>query len=296
MGCWNFISNRIIKNSEDDFPRESSDLPGKASLKKMRRKLRNEKINQKTLEPLKQSSIQNIGASRPRMLNWILREAGNVYLKEIEMKKNQFKTATLLGSIILFATLGCGMMSKRYEARGEPRQIETDSSAANQNETARSNSSRTEDDSKVSVEAAKEVRGKTYVEIEFMRDSAELNEDARSAIRSLVEQSRQLGKIDEVLVLSWADEEYPSDTMKKLSKGQVELAARRNEAIKDYVKMLTSADVDRYNLAKQPNVFSKWFNTTDARLKNALLSAGLPTTASSPQYPSKASHSVIIVK
>jgi len=54
--------------------------------------------------------------------------------------------------------------------------------------------------------------------------------------------------------------------------------------------------VDTYNMAQQPNVLSKWFNTTDNKLKNTLVAAGLRTTASEPSAsPHKASHALILV-
>ncbi len=55
------------------------------------------------------------------------------------------------------------------------------------------------------------------------------------------------------------------------------------------------SEVDTYNMPKQPNAFSRWFNTSDARLKKSLVAEGLPTTADSLQYPSKASHSIVMV-
>ena len=98
------------------------------------------------------------------------------------------------------------------------------------------------------------------------------------------------------MVLSWSDYEYPSKNLKKLPKAQIDLAQKRNRSVESYIKSLKSVDIDAYNMAEQPNALSKWFNATDNKLKNALVSAGLPTTADDTQYPSKASHSVILIK
>ncbi len=144
--------------------------------------------------------------------------------------------------------------------------------------------------------AAKKANAHNFVEIEFTPGSSDLTENAKSSVNSVLEQARQSGKIDEVIVMSWSDSEYPSKDVKKLPKAEKDLAERRNKAVESFIKSGRSLDVDKYNMAAQPNVLSKWFNTRDSRLKNSLVAAGLPTTADNLQYPSKASRSVILVK
>lgn len=149
----------------------------------------------------------------------------------------------------------------------------------------------------VTNQAAKEVKAHDFVEITFEPGSSTLTESSRTAINDLLAQAGRSGKIDEVMVLSWADEEYPSEASKKLSKSQRDLAARRNTAVEKQVKANDDdLDVDSYNMAKRPNVVSKWLNTNDAKLKKSLVAAGLPTNTDDPQYPSKASHAVVLVK
>lgn len=154
----------------------------------------------------------------------------------------------------------------------------------------------TSDSQHVTNAAAVEAKAYNFVEVEFNPGSSTLTDSAKTSLYSVVEQARQQGKIDEILVLSWADQEYPSESRKKLSKEQRSLADKRNRAIEYYVQTLRSVDVDKYNMAERPNAFEKWFNTSDSKLKNSLTSAGLPTTAASVDYPSKAKHSIVLVK
>jgi hypothetical protein len=77
------------------------------------------------------------------------------------------------------------------------------------------------------------------------------------SLNSIIKQSSQDGKIDEVVVLSWTDEEYPSKNKKELS---------------------------------------KLFNTNDTTLKELMVSAGLSTTGDGSDYVNKASRSVILIK
>ena len=152
------------------------------------------------------------------------------------------------------------------------------------------------DGSGVPNAAAKEANAHNFVEIEFTPGSSDLTENAKSSVNAVLQQARQAGTIDEVIVMSWSDREYPAKDIKKLPKAEKDLAERRNKAVESFIKSGQSLDVDKYNMAAQPNVFSKWFNTRDSRLKNSLVAAGLPTTADNLQYPSKASRSVILVK
>lgn len=165
-------------------------------------------------------------------------------------------------------------------------------------DVAKSSTSITEEEDGriVTNAAAKEVKAHNFVEIKFPPLSAVLSQDAIAALESVVTQAKKSGTIDQFIVLSWSDQEYPSKAQKNLSRDQIALAEQRNLAIKKHLSLRENADVDLYNMSERPNMMSKFFNTTDAKLKKSLMAAGLPTTADDPQYPSKASHSVVLVK
>jgi hypothetical protein len=135
-----------------------------------------------------------------------------------------------------------------------------------------------------------------FVEIKFNKKSSSLTDEAKISLNLLVKDAKQDGNIDELIVLSWSDEEYPSKNLKKLPKFQKELAEKRNRAVEAYVKSMRIIEVNTFNMAERPNTITKLFETTNSKLKNSLLAAGLPTTADPAQYASKASHSVILIK
>jgi hypothetical protein len=143
---------------------------------------------------------------------------------------------------------------------------------------------------------AREAAAQNYVEIGFKQGSATLSESAKTSLNSIIKQTREEGKIDEVVVLSWSDEEYPSKNQKELPKKQRNLAEKRNKSIEKYVKSMRSVDVNTFNMAERPTAFSKLFNTDDTTLKESLVSAGLSTTADTGDYVNKASRSVILLK
>ncbi|HPI41526.1 MAG TPA: hypothetical protein PLJ21_12020 [Pseudobdellovibrionaceae bacterium] len=148
----------------------------------------------------------------------------------------------------------------------------------------------------VTNEAAKNMKAHNFAEIKFNRGSSVLSEKNKASLNVVIEQAQSSGRIDEVLVLSWADEEYPSKDLKTLSRPQRDLAAKRNKAIKNYINEAKDLDVDAYNMAERPNPIFKWLKTSDSTMKESFLAAGLPTTEDSSDVPSKASHSVVLVK
>jgi hypothetical protein len=144
--------------------------------------------------------------------------------------------------------------------------------------------------------AAVEAEAHNFVEIEFKEGSSVLSENAKSSLHQVIKQAKRAGTIEDVIVLSWSDEDYPAKSLKSLSSAQQELANKRNTNITHYMNSIKKVDVETYNMAQHPNTLSKWFNTSDTKMKNSFLAAGLPTTADSTQYASKASHSVILIK
>lgn len=146
------------------------------------------------------------------------------------------------------------------------------------------------------TETANVAQASNHVEIAFSEGSASLTDNAKDSLRSILNEAKREGNIDEVIVLSWADQNYPSKELNKLSKEQRELANQRNKNVKEYLKTMKDVDVNSYNMAERPSAFSKLFNTADSELKNSMLEAGLSTTADKADYASKASHSVILIK
>jgi hypothetical protein len=143
---------------------------------------------------------------------------------------------------------------------------------------------------------ANEAGAKNYAEIKFSEGSSTLSDGAKDSLKSVLSEAKREGDIDEVIVLSWADENYPSRELKKLSNSQRDLADKRNTNVKDYLQMMRDVDVKSYNMAERPSSFSKLFNTADSELKSSMMQAGLSTTADKADYASKASHSVILIK
>lgn len=188
-----------------------------------------------------------------------------------------FQSAVVLASMLLLSCANTGQKSKEAE-----KQVINSSAEANAQG--------------ISNSAAWDASAHNFVEISFDKGSHALSKNAKANLNAILGRADQFAKIDQVIVLAWGDEEYPSKKRNKLSKKQISLAEDRNRSVKTYVGEITNAGVDSYNMAERPTAFSKWFNTADNQLKDSLLAAGLPTTAKETQITNKASHAVILIK
>ena len=148
----------------------------------------------------------------------------------------------------------------------------------------------------VTESAARADASNNFVEIEFKEGSTKLTDSAKASLKKLITEASNDGKINQINILSWADQEYPSKSLKNLSAVQRTLAERRNNNIEAFVKTMRASNVYKFNMAEQPSAIAHMFNSNDSKLKNSFIAAGLPTTADSSKYASKASHSVILVK
>jgi hypothetical protein len=197
---------------------------------------------------------------------------------------------TVLAIALMMVAAGCSHSKVRNV---EPQNVGADATGSSKGSSAADENVSSDIDNKV----AQEADANYYVETKFAPGSSNLTEEAKQSISELMSRARSQGALDSVKVLSWADEEFPGNSRKKLSDAQRKLATARGKAIEDYIdSMKLHVDVDNYNMAEQPNAIARWFNTPDARFKKSMVAAGLPTTSDSPQFPSKASHSVILVK
>jgi hypothetical protein len=147
------------------------------------------------------------------------------------------------------------------------------------------------------VQAAADSQASNVAEIQFDKNSYTLSESARESLTKTVSDARKNGSIEGIKVVAWADQEYPSAQVKKLSKHDYDLAEKRADSIKNFIKTsLNQSGVQTYNMAKRPNSLSKLFNTTDTRIKTAMESAGIPqTNSATDSITGKASHAVIMI-
>lgn len=143
---------------------------------------------------------------------------------------------------------------------------------------------------------AKAEQASYVAEVKFDKGSAALSESTRNELDRVIASAAAAGKIEKIQVITWADGEYPADVQKALPKPQRDLAAKRNSALNDYIKKKTSGvNVDTFNMAERPNALENLFNTSDARIKRSLESAGISNTATALRSSANASKSVVML-
>jgi hypothetical protein len=186
----------------------------------------------------------------------------------------------MLSSLAMTTFTGCSYGAQKVTDQDPPRFAISDDENARQ----------------VTNAAARELKAHSFVEIKFDPKSSRLNTAASNELETAVHQASQTGTLDEIMVLAWSDEDYPTNREGKLSNQQNKLAEMRYKAVKEYFSKLKGVSVDTYNMAERPHTLSKWFRTKDTRVKNALVSAGLRMNGENLTYPSKASHAVVLFK
>ena len=143
---------------------------------------------------------------------------------------------------------------------------------------------------------AKEENASYVTDLSFDHNSAKLDSGSQEKLDQILKRAKSDGKIEDIKVISWSDSEYPKEGHKKLSRAQNDLAARRANNIKKYLKEADSSlDVDTFNMAERPNSVSKLFNTDNAKIKKSLETAGIAHENSKNRYPAKAGKSTVMV-
>ncbi len=146
-----------------------------------------------------------------------------------------------------------------------------------------------------SKQLATEEESSFVTEISFPRGESTMTKSAMDKIRILHQKAARRGKVEEVKVITWADEEYPSVLKKKLSTDQRKIVTKRNHKLGNYIgKIDNDAKIELFSMAERPGVMKSLFSSQDARIKKSLETAGISNTDKTVKIPGKASKSIVI--
>ncbi|MGE3611519.1 MAG: hypothetical protein AB7I27_18150 [Bacteriovoracaceae bacterium] len=146
--------------------------------------------------------------------------------------------------------------------------------------------------------AAKAIGATNYVSLEFKKGSARLTNKDKIQIKHFLNQiNKQHKEIQDIKILTWADQEYPLRSQKSLPSSEIILAKERAERIKNYLKqdLKSEVDVDEYNMARRPNLVSKLFNSEEYILKEAFEKNEVSHRSSDLHANSKARKALVII-
>lgn len=115
-----------------------------------------------------------------------------------------------------------------------------------------------------------DILDKNVLEISFKKGSANLSEGDRVKLRSLIKSAREEGKIDKVIVATYADKAYRDTANNTYTDAEKDLAEKRADNLEKVLDEIGAGDVDTYNMAEKPNWFEKNLKTDDATVKKAV--------------------------
>lgn len=149
-------------------------------------------------------------------------------------------------------------------------------------------------------EASAKLGASTSSEITFEKGQSNLSEAAKQEIRNVVEKSKASGKkIDEVKAAVWSDREYPTQGQaSNVPKADIDLAKKREKAIKDFIAKDLDLDVETFNMSERPNALQKFMGTETADVKKTLEARGSAPASDETgmlDHDAKASKAVIMV-
>lgn len=147
---------------------------------------------------------------------------------------------------------------------------------------------------------AKQVAGQELAafvsEQKFQRGRADVTPAMKKDFTRLLEKAKAQGKVDEVKLVAWADQDYPAEAKKELPKAQQKLADRRLESLKKYVESVDKdLNVTTHSMAERPGRWDEMFSTSDERVKKAFEDAGIPQAGVKGKGMSKASKAVVMI-
>ena len=122
---------------------------------------------------------------------------------------------------------------------------------------------------------ANEMESNYVTEIRFKKGSAEVSPEAKRALSSLMTSAQKGDSLKKAKLITWADQEMPSEKKEELSDSQVELANRRNDALTKIIQASNrSVDIDPISMAERPQGLKDLIPTETARIQESLDEAG----------------------
>ncbi len=115
-------------------------------------------------------------------------------------------------------------------------------------------------------------------QVEFDTGQSSIKPAEKDEVKTAIEEAKKNGKVSEVRIFSWADQEYPAKGV-KAPQSSVRLAEQRAESLKNMMKKdLGVTEVETYNMAKRPNALQDMLKTGTAKAKAQMETTGVAPT------------------
>lgn len=142
---------------------------------------------------------------------------------------------------------------------------------------------------------ANEMESNYVTEIRFKKGSAELTSEAKKSLASLMNAAKKGDSIKKAKLITWADEEMPSEKKEELPEAQIDLVNRRNDTLTKFIQASNrSVNIDPISMAERPQGLKEMIPTETARIQESLDETGVPETGDKKEGLGKASRSIVI--
>ncbi len=142
---------------------------------------------------------------------------------------------------------------------------------------------------------ANEMESSYVSEIRFAKGTTELTAEAKKSLTSVIEQAKRNDSLAKAILISWADQEMPTEKIGELSEEQIELAKKRNDALSRFIQgEERKINIDRISMAERPDGLKKLIPNQTARIQESLEEAGIPEKGEKKNGLGKASRSIVI--
>jgi hypothetical protein len=142
---------------------------------------------------------------------------------------------------------------------------------------------------------ANEMESNYVTEIRFKKGSSELTRTAKNLLKGTIARAKKDASMKTAKLITWADQEMPSEKKEELSDEQIDLVKRRNEALSEFIRnSVSKIDIDPISMAQRPEGLKKLVPNETARIQESLEEAGVPEAGEKKEGMGKAGRSIII--
>lgn len=126
------------------------------------------------------------------------------------------------------------------------------------------------DTSVTAKEIASEQGSNLVTEVKFARGQTEISETNKFKIEKLYEKAKKRGEVEEVQLITWADQEFPQKG-KDLKRSQKNLVNERNDHLKDLILSLDAdLEIKKISMAERANALEEFTASKESQVKESL--------------------------
>lgn len=127
------------------------------------------------------------------------------------------------------------------------------------------------DTSIVAKEVASEQGSNFVTEVKFPKGGTDVSPVNRQKIKELYQKAEAKGNIEQVQLITWADNEYPVKDKRDLAQSQKQLVDERNDQLEEVIEKLDDdLEIKKISMAERAGVLEKFTASEESQVKESL--------------------------